>query len=385
MEIQKLEAQTSGDHVEVVRPEPGFVIKTRRTDGSGGKVFINVCHSAKVAPASPKSDGERAAGSTGVLNPNAGAVWQFPYSMAPGRDEKDKSGNPCRVYDAVFATETYNRAAAEPRFKALLISTATDAVSEKFGEPVAKAPPELKVLANKKFFGTARPSMIRPDDTSGQLRSQPRPSVNDILPGVETEGAAAGPSGGSSSSSSRRGGGSGGGGGSSSSRSGGGGGDSGGTSAAAAAAVTAALNRGSSSGASGGSSGGSGGGGGLLIEEVGSEPAAVTAPDYKIVHRGEFRYQDHTFARVSSRASRPSELVVRIELPLVDSVADVDLEVSERDLRLLVPDVYDLEVSLPFPVDDEEGSAEFVESDKVSQTASAQYRVLCVREILSTH
>jgi hypothetical protein len=40
-----------GAGAQLLVSEPGFVIKTRETGCSGGKVFINVCTSKKVTPA----------------------------------------------------------------------------------------------------------------------------------------------------------------------------------------------------------------------------------------------------------------------------------------------------------------------------------------------
>ena len=49
---------------------------------------------------------------------------------------------------------------------------------------------------------------------------------------------------------------------------------------------------------------------------------------------------------------RPKELVVKIELPRIRSAREVELDVSTDRLVLTVDDKYNLEIDLPFPIDD---------------------------------
>ena len=51
--------------VELITPTAGFVVKTKKKE-TGDKVFINVCHSSKITPATSK----KAAG---------GSHWDVPY------------------------------------------------------------------------------------------------------------------------------------------------------------------------------------------------------------------------------------------------------------------------------------------------------------------
>jgi hypothetical protein len=56
---------------------------------------------------------------------------------------------------------------------------------------------------------------------------------------------------------------------------------------------------------------------------------------------------------------RPKELIVRIDLPLMKSAADMELETKGGFLELQVKDVYSLKQKLPFPVDDATGEAKY--------------------------
>lgn len=70
-------------------------------------------------------------------------------------------------------------------------------------------------------------------------------------------------------------------------------------------------------------------------------------PKYNIVHRGEVSMQDFTNERSSSRVKRPSELVVTVHLPGVESAKNVELEIFEKRLLLQCSKpLYKLDVSI---------------------------------------
>uniref|UniRef100_A0A9L0ITR0 PIH1D1/2/3 CS-like domain-containing protein n=1 Tax=Equus asinus TaxID=9793 RepID=A0A9L0ITR0_EQUAS len=89
-------------------------------------------------------------------------------------------------------------------------------------------------------------------------------------------------------------------------------------------------------------------------------PRAPTEPRYSVVQRHHVDLQDYRCARDSAPGPVPHELVVTIELPLLRSAEQVALEVTGRLLCLdsRAPD-YRLRLSLPYPVDDNRGTAQF--------------------------
>ncbi|XP_023480449.2 protein kintoun isoform X1 [Equus caballus] len=89
-------------------------------------------------------------------------------------------------------------------------------------------------------------------------------------------------------------------------------------------------------------------------------PRAPTEPRYSVVQRHHVDLQDYRCARDSAPGPVPHELVVTIELPLLRSAEQVALEVTGRLLCLdsRAPD-YRLRLSLPYPVDDSRGTAQF--------------------------
>ncbi|XP_063553907.1 protein kintoun isoform X2 [Gorilla gorilla gorilla] len=87
---------------------------------------------------------------------------------------------------------------------------------------------------------------------------------------------------------------------------------------------------------------------------------APTEPRYSVVQRHHVDLQDYRCSRDSAPSPVPHELVITIELPLLRSAEQAALEVTRKLLCLdsRKPD-YRLRLSLPYPVDDGRGKAQF--------------------------
>ncbi|XP_061751804.1 protein kintoun [Nerophis ophidion] len=83
-------------------------------------------------------------------------------------------------------------------------------------------------------------------------------------------------------------------------------------------------------------------------------------PSYTVKYRSFIDLQDFRCSRDSAKSPRPKEIIVTIDVPLLKSVADVNLEVKEKSLLLESESpAYRLELPLSYPVDEEEGEAKF--------------------------
>ena len=121
--------QAAGQRVEqggkqglTIVPEAGFVVKTRALE-TNEKVFINFCKSPKVKSFSKDAD------------PNDPSVERvrIPLSLGPARNDLDKGGDACVVYDVVFNTEVMDQAINSSEFKEFLIGLGLGWVMEKSG------------------------------------------------------------------------------------------------------------------------------------------------------------------------------------------------------------------------------------------------------------
>ncbi|XP_078674756.1 PIH1 domain-containing protein 2-like [Branchiostoma floridae x Branchiostoma belcheri] len=83
-----------------------------------------------------------------------------------------------------------------------------------------------------------------------------------------------------------------------------------------------------------------------LIEEISSTETQLTKPDFQLTVK-------------DAEGSKPRRLVLKITLPLVRSVSECELDISEDDVVLEVPGKYKLETALPHSIDEERAAAKF--------------------------
>merc|ERR1711865_978578 len=80
-----------------------------------------------------------------------------------------------------------------------------------------------------------------------------------------------------------------------------------------------------------------------------------------IVESGQFDMRDYMESDAKHRVHRhrPTKLVIRVTLPGLKSLENVELDVSERALVLVVPGKPKFERKLPYPVHGDKGKAKF--------------------------
>ena len=96
------------------------------------------------------------------------------------------------------------------------------------------------------------------------------------------------------------------------------------------------------------------------------EPLGECEPKHALVHREDGKDMSKQFGRGSAsreaekrRDTRPSALVLRVDLPKLDSVADAELDVGDSRVFFCVPGKYKLDLALPYEVFGDEGKAKF--------------------------
>ena len=338
----------------VFLPEAGLVVKTKGADG--GKVFINVTHSDKVAAATSERQ-------------VTGESWKIPYSLDMPKDGSvDKAGKAVMVHDFCVNSASFRKFSADERLQKFMIDTAVDAVE---AHPEVKGTAEVPldtahvVLKNKKYFGEggkphaqtiARDPDMPPQGADERMKLQTelanrlkQQEVAEAERRSDLEAPDTAPS------------------------------------AYAAAMASAPADRRSDLAAppSGMKQGFLGAKKPGLIEEV--EPTAAPAtgvrvPKYSIIEHGRSA-TDLGDKLMGGRAGgtngsgsiRPTGIVVRVELPGVASAGGIDLDVSEQRLVIGVEGSYQLDLALPYPVDEENGGAKF---DRANCTMSVTLPVI---------
>lgn len=101
---------------------------------------------------------------------------------------------------------------------------------------------------------------------------------------------------------------------------------------------------------------------------VSKEGSSYTTPKYVIKHRKGVDFHEFSNAvDAKVNAATPSELVVQIDLPLLSSTEDSTLNVCQRSLSLISekPSKYKLNITLPYAVDENSGTARFDKTSKM--------------------
>ncbi|XP_023581912.1 protein kintoun isoform X1 [Trichechus manatus latirostris] len=226
-----------------------------------------------------------------------GHHWSLPHSLAPGREYAVRQGTRYTVYDVVFHPDALALARRHERFRHMLDATALEAVEKQFGVKLDRR--NAKTLKIK-YKGTPEAAVLR----------TPLPGGAPARPEEEPEGPLA---------------------------------DFPYPYRYPAASRNSAVPQPQAA-----------------SSPEPAPPLAPTEPLYRVVQRHHVDLQDYRCSRDSAPSPVPRELVVTIELPLLRSAEQAALEVTGKLLCLdsRKPD-YRLRLSLPYPVDDSRGKAQF--------------------------
>lgn len=321
---------------QLVKPRPGFVVKTR---WEAQKVFINVCSSDKLQPPS----------STRVTSGQQGTSWNLPYSLGPERLEPDKGGSGVPTFDVCFHPRVIEFALARADYKNMVVNTCLDAVEAVMRDSRRKPTTQLSrsyhVLKGVMYKSGEPVTMclrkeVEAPEPPKSKKQEAKTKKSDVKVETKEKGTVTG---GKEAPTDVRG--------------------SGGSDNSVLSQLTHVEETGKTA---------------PLIKEVSSTVISKQQGDtskpqkrkmeHQLIYRGRFELLHHMQADPSKEVPedryRPKELVVEVSFPLSSSAKGLDLDVSEKVLRLSagpsVPGNYEpLELALPYPVIEDKGSAKF--------------------------
>ncbi|ODQ68042.1 hypothetical protein NADFUDRAFT_48702 [Nadsonia fulvescens var. elongata DSM 6958] len=160
------EAGTDTESDIQLDPTPGFVIKTllvvatnspkKRLQGT--KFFINVCHDSQIP------EPEDGYGPEVIANIQNGGDWIIPIVVSEEREDKDKAGKPCYVWDCCTNPKVLKAAFKSIEIRALLIETCIELVEDR-GTLQLSREFTLPKLASKgiPYKTLLKASQIKPD------------------------------------------------------------------------------------------------------------------------------------------------------------------------------------------------------------------------------
>ncbi|KAL5009024.1 hypothetical protein ScPMuIL_014605 [Solemya velum] len=236
----------------------------------------------------------------------SGLHWTIPHSFAPPREDLDKNNTKCKVFDVVFHPDTYRLAESNKKFMKMVEDTALDGIEQRFEVKLDRQ--NIK-RPNMKFKGTPMPTVTRSKLPNAESDGKPKvPDEDDPLRDMPYPYGDI---------------------------------DEGSKSTKPLKTNAVATKK----------------------EEV---KPIIPEPKYSITHRTDLDLQEYRNAPDARTSTRPKEVIIKIELPLLSSASQGNLDVF--DDRILFeskhPAAYKLDLKLPYPVDDENGSAKFDKSKR---------------------
>lgn len=310
---------------QLVKPTPGFVVKTKWENTH--KIFINVCSSDKMQPPS----------NTRVSSGQQGASWNLPYSLGPERLEPDKGGASVATFDVCFHPRVIEFSMSRADYRHMVVSTCLDAV-----EPIMRESRRKKDALLARNYHVLKGVLYKSGDPVTLCLKKEREASESVKTKKKTQSQdgkqkkTAGDKNKQTMDTIKR------------------------VDHKADKSVLTQLTHVEESDESS-----------PLIKEVSSvkieekQSSDKKKMQYQLIYRGKFELLHHMQAdpdkKVPDDRYRPKELVVEINFPLSSSAKGLDLDVSDKMLRLAADsgDYEPLELTLPFPVIEDKGSAKF--------------------------
>ncbi|XP_059225853.1 protein kintoun [Stomoxys calcitrans] len=229
-----------------------------------------------------------------------GLSWSIPMAQAPPRDDLDNNKKRCRVYDVVFHPDALYLAEKNATFHKCLVDTAIDAVEREYKVSLDRINVKFPKLQYK---GLPRPTVIRKLAVNPPVETEEPHPLDSIYPAKPTC-------------------------------------DAGQPKVLPMKTMDSAIN-------------------GTTNNKI----SEYCTPKYTLKHRHDVdlsQYTNELDAKL--HATTPRELVLDIELPLLNSSNECQLDVTDKTVFLLSDRTgakYRLNVDLPFRVSEKNGSAKF--------------------------
>ncbi|KAM9708204.1 protein kintoun-like [Menidia menidia] len=227
-----------------------------------------------------------------------GQNWSLPHTLHPGRQHEDPKGNKFMIYDVIYHPDTLHLASRNKRFMDMVDDTAIQGIQRAFKVTLDKR--NVKEMKTK-YKGTPQPCVIRKPIAGYQKpHEQPGPLSFPYPDEKQLEGKPA---------------------------------------------ETLPKKTGDAQ---------------LNFQTRQQQTKEPTQPNYTVKYRSVVDLQDFRCSRDSAQSPRPKEIVVTIDVPLLKSVTNTNLEVKQKSLLLeSEKPAYRLELPLAYPVDEDKGEAKF--------------------------
>ncbi|XP_063375800.1 PIH1 domain-containing protein 1-like [Cydia fagiglandana] len=149
----------SVDHVpaKIVKPRPGFCVKTF-TKPDNKKVFVNICLTEAIPSPRDITNDELMQ----ILSSEDPSSYRVPMSIGEGRTEPDRSGAPATVYDVAINPEFFKKIEKDDLFQTFFLTVVFEGLQDKYQFEIEMQ--KFTVLKNRKSIGTLQSHRIQVRD-----------------------------------------------------------------------------------------------------------------------------------------------------------------------------------------------------------------------------
>jgi dynein assembly factor 2, axonemal len=293
--------------MKIIKPKGGFVVKTKKI---GSVVKGDASQDKCFINVCCAEELEKPS----FKNTAKGQNWSLPHMIGPPHMVQDKKGLPCMTFEVCFHPETLDKARSNENFKKMVASVAFNAIKtnyKKFAGTECDLDENYRILRGVKAFG-GKPTMLSMKKDKGNSKNSDNNS--------------------NSNNSSKK----------------------NNNSTTTDNTKQKSKKKGKKKK-------------GVEAPPIKEEQEqGVVEPKVVIVERGLFDLKDTIHTR-EVESKRPKELVCKISLPRVSSIADVELDVDGRYLCVEVKNIYLLERKLPYEVLGDKGKAKWIKKKNLLQ------------------
>ncbi|XP_029109755.1 PIH1 domain-containing protein 1 [Scleropages formosus] len=160
--------QNRGADSRVIKPEPGFCVKTFSVPDKQ-KVFVNICQSPAIPPPPHLSKQEL----LDLLQSDDPTGYKVPMSLGEPHAELDNNSQGCTAYDVVINSEFLEKCQREQLFLQFVVAVSLEGLENKYSLELSR---EWKMLKNRKFLGSVN---------NQNIRTQSKPIIRELSPGEQ--------------------------------------------------------------------------------------------------------------------------------------------------------------------------------------------------------
>ncbi|XP_063532348.1 PIH1 domain-containing protein 1-like [Cydia strobilella] len=156
-EFSRLLASVDPVPAKIVKPRPGFCVKTF-TKPDNKKVFVNICLTEAIPSPRDITNDELMQ----ILSSEDPSSYRVPMSIGEGRTEPDKSGAPATVYDVAINPEFFKKIEKDDLFQTFFLTVVFEGLQDKYQFEIEMQ--KFTVLKHRKSIGTLQSHRIQVRD-----------------------------------------------------------------------------------------------------------------------------------------------------------------------------------------------------------------------------